>query len=197
MLTPGSSLGGARPKANVMDPEGNLWIAKFPSKNDEVDSGVWEWIVHQMALEFGIRMAESTAQKYLTKHHIFLTKRFDRSGTDRIHFASAMTMLGYSDGHDHTQGGSYLEIVDVLEKYGSNPTEDIRELWKRIVFSVGVSNTDDHLRNHGFILTPNQGWRLSPAFDINPTPDGHGLDLNIDEENNVLSFDLCMEVHLF
>ena len=105
-----------------------------------------------------------------------------------------MTLLGYKDGHNHTEGGSYLELIELIEQYGADPTVDIRELWKRIVFSVAVSNTDDHLRNHGFLLVPKEGWKLSPAYDINPMPDGYGLSLNIDEDDNSLSFDLCMEV---
>ncbi len=195
LIAPGSSLGGARPKANVVDPNGNLLIAKFPSKNDERDSGAWEFISYQMAIDFGIRMTTCRAEIFSSDQHTFLTQRFDRSGKDRIHFASAMTLLGYKDGHNHTVGGSYLDLVELIERYGADPTVDIRELWKRIVFSVAVSNTDDHLRNHGFLLIPKQGWKLSPAYDINPTPDGYGLSLNIDQEDNSLSFDLCMEVH--
>jgi len=195
LFAPGSPLGGARPKANVIDPKGNFLIAKFPSKNDERNTGAWEYICYQMAIDFGIQMADSDAQIYFRDQHTFLTKRFDRSGTDRIHFASAMTLLGYKDGHDHAQGGSYLEIVELIEQYGADPTVDIRELWKRIVFSVAVSNTDDHLRNHGFLLNPKKGWKLSPAYDINPIPDGYGLSLNIDEDNNSLCLDLCLEVH--
>lgn len=195
LFAPGSPLGGARPKANVIDPDGNLLIAKFPSKNDERDSGAWEYICFLMARDFGIRMADCNASIFSRDQHTFLTHRFDRSGDERIHFASAMTLLGYKDGHDHAQGGSYLELIELIEQYGADPTTDIRELWKRIVFSVAVSNTDDHLRNHGFLLHPKEGWKLSPAYDINPIPDGHGLSLNIDEDDNALSFDLCMEVH--
>lgn len=195
LMAPGSSLGGARPKANLVDPEGQLWIAKFPSKNDEKNSGAWEYIVYQMAIDCGIRMSTSSAAIYSRKQHSFLTKRFDRERKKRIHFASAMTLLGYKDGHDHNEGGSYLELVELIQQYGADPTADIRELWKRIVFSVAVSNTDDHLRNHGFLLMPNKGWKLSPAYDINPIPDGNGLSLNINEIDNSLSFDLCMEVY--
>lgn len=197
LMAPGSSLGGARPKANVIDLDGNLLIAKFPSKNDERDSGAWEYISYQMAIDFGIRMSNCRAEIFSRDQHTFLTNRFDRVGEDRIHFASAMTLLGYKDGHDHNQGGSYLELIELIEQYGADATVDIRELWKRIVFSVAVSNTDDHLRNHGFLLSPAQGWKLSPAYDINPIPDGHGLSLNIDENNNSLSFDLCMDVHAY
>lgn len=194
LITPGSSLGGARPKASVIDPEGQLWIAKFPSKNDNKNSGAWELLVNQMASELGINVAAATAKQYTQDHHTFLTKRFDRTkDRQRIHFASAMTLLGYKDGYSHKDGGSYLEIAELLERFGSNPHTDIRELWKRIVFSVAVSNTDDHLRNHGFLLTRN-GWKLSPAYDINPVEKASGLSLNISEYDNSLSFDLCMSV---
>jgi len=195
LMAPGSSLGGARPKANVIDAHGDLWIAKFPSKNDEKDSGAWELICNQMGTDFGLKMANAVAEIHSRDQHTFRSKRFDRLGNKRIHFASAMTLLGYKDGHNYAQGGSYLELVELIEQYGAVPTEDIRELWKRIVFSVAISNTDDHLRNHGFLLFPKAGWKLSPAYDINPTSDGHGLSLNINEDDNSLDFDLCMEVH--
>lgn len=194
LMAPGSSLGGARPKASVIDTEGHLWIAKFPSKNDDKNSGAWELIVNQMARDLGINVATGEAKIYSQKHHTFLTKRFDRTGENkRIHFASAMSLLGYKDGYNHKEGGSYLELVELLEQYGSEASEDIRELWRRIVFSVAISNTDDHLRNHGFLLSKN-GWRLSPAYDINPIEKGIGLSLNISEDDNSLDFDLCMEV---
>ena len=194
LMAPGSSLGGARPKANVIDPEGHLWVAKFPSKNDQKDSGAWELLVNKMANEIGINVALGDAKKYSQKQHTFLSKRFDRVfDNKRIHFASAMSLLGYMDGYNHKDGGSYLEIVELIEQYGSEPTEDIRELWRRIVFSVAISNTDDHLRNHGFLLTKD-GWRLSPAYDINPIEKGIGLSLNISEDDNSLDFDLCMSV---
>lgn len=194
LIAPGSSLGGARPKASVIDIEGNLWIAKFPSKNDYINKGAWELIVNQMAKEVGVNVAIANAKKYSQKQHTFLTKRFDRQNkNERVHFASAMCLLGYKDGYNHKDGGSYLELVELIERYGSNPNDDIRELWRRIVFSVAVSNTDDHLRNHGFLLTKN-GWRLSPAYDINPIEKGIGLCLNISEDDNSLDFDLCMSV---
>jgi len=194
MIAPGSSLGGARPKASVRNTDGSLWIAKFPSKNDDKDSGIWELLVNKIASKIGINVAESTASTYSQKQHTYLTKRFDRLEEDkRIHFASAMTLLGYKNGYSHKEGGSYLELVELIERYGAEPDQDLIELWKRIVFSVGVSNTDDHLRNHGFLLT-RKGWKLSPAYDINPNEDGTGLSLNISEEDNSLEFDLCLEV---
>ncbi len=194
LIAPGSSLGGARPKASVMDTDGHLWIAKFPSNNDNKDSGAWELLVNQMAHEIGLNIAVGMAKIYSQKQHTFLTKRFDRTDShQRIHFASAISLLGYKDGYNHQDGGSYLEMVELIERYGSEPDADIRELWKRIVFSVAISNTDDHLRNHGFLLTKN-GWKLSPAFDINPNENGVGLSLNISEDDNSLDFDLCMSV---
>ncbi|MBT6763355.1 MAG: HipA domain-containing protein, partial [Prolixibacteraceae bacterium] len=153
-----------------------------------------EFLVNQMAIELGIDMAQAEARIYSQKQHTFLTKRFDRTvRNERIHFASAMTLLGYKDGYNHKEGGSYLEIVELIEQFGSEPDNDIRELWRRIVFSVAISNTDDHLRNHGFLLTSN-GWKLSPAYDINPAEKGTGLSLNISEDDNSLDFDLCISV---
>jgi serine/threonine-protein kinase HipA len=193
LIAPGSSLGGARPKASVIDSDGNLWIAKFPSLNDEKDIGAWEMVVHDLALSCGLNIAEAKVEKFSNKYHTFMTKRFDRRKNIRIHFASAMTMLGYTDGADASQGVSYLEIAEFLSAHGANTKKDLEELWKRIVFSICVSNTDDHLRNHGFILTE-KGWLLSPAFDINPNESGTGLNLNISETDNALDFDLALEV---
>jgi len=195
LIAPGSSLGGARPKASIIHKDGSLWIAKFPSKNDISDMGGWEMVVYELAIKSGINMAKSMAQRFSSKNHTFLTKRFDRTDkNERIHFASAMTMLGYTDGQDHSNGASYLEIAEFLSNYGANINEDLEELWRRIVFNICVSNTDDHLRNHGFILTK-KGWLLSPAYDINPNETGTGLKLNISENDNSLDLSLAMEVH--
>lgn len=197
LMAPGSSIGGARPKAGVCDEEDRLWIAKFPGRNDEFDKGAWEMVTHTLAVRAGLSIAESRAEKFRCPHHTFLTKRFDRvvvEGTRRrIHFASAMTMLGYSDGAGHADGASYLEIVEFLGKHGSDVDVDLPELWRRIVFSICVSNTDDHLRNHGFLLAE-AGWKLSPAYDINPEPTGAGLHLNISEDDNSLNLELALEV---
>lgn len=194
LVAPGSSLGGARPKANVVDKQGHPWIAKFPSKNDHSDVAAWEMLTYLLATESGIKMAPSKLEKYTGKHHTFLTQRFDRTSEGkRVHFASALTLLGYSDGQDYAQGASYLELVDFIETSGANVAQDLTELWKRIVFSICVKNVDDHLRNHGFILTP-AGWRLSPAYDINPDENGTGLKLNISENDNALDLALAIEV---
>ncbi|MGE0090814.1 MAG: type II toxin-antitoxin system HipA family toxin [Bacteroidales bacterium] len=195
LIAPGSSLGGARPKASIINKDGSLWIAKFPSRNDNNDVGAWEMVAYELAIKAGINMAKSMVQKFSSKNHTFITKRFDRTvNNERIHFASAMTMLGYTDGQDHSDGASYLEIVEFISNNGANIKEDLEELWRRIVFTICVSNTDDHLRNHGFILTK-KGWILSPAYDINPNETGTGLKLNISENDNSLDMDLAMEVH--
>lgn len=197
LIAPGSSLGGARPKASIAGKDGSLWIAKFPSRNDQGDIGGWEIVTYELALTAGITMAESKAQKFSSNYYTFITKRFDRtSNGKRIHFASAMTMLGYTDGQDHEDGISYLELAEFIANNGANVNADLEELWRRIVFSICVSNTDDHLRNHGFILTES-GWLLSPAYDINPIETGTGLKLNISEHDNSLNLNLAMEVHQF
>jgi len=197
LVAPGASLGGARPKASIIDDNGELWIAKFPSRNDQGDVGGWEIVTYELAIAAGIDMAESRAQKFSSDHYTFLTKRFDRTvQRKRSHFASAMTLLGYSDGQDHSDGISYLDMVEFIQNYGANVQADLEELWRRIVFSICVSNTDDHLRNHGFILK-DRGWRLSPAYDINPVETGTGLKLNISDEDNSLDLELALQVSEF
>ena len=189
-------MGGARPKASVIDKQHNLWIAKFPSTHDPIDIGLWEMLVHDLAQQSGIEVPQAMIQKFSSPYHTYLSKRFDRSPTgDRIHFASAMTLLGYTDGTDHQDGASYVELATFIIKNGVNPTMDLEQLWRRIVFNICVTNTDDHLRNHGFLLTP-QGWVLSPAYDINPVPTGTGLKLNISENDNALDLDLALEVSI-
>jgi serine/threonine-protein kinase HipA len=194
LIAPGSSLGGARPKASVLDPEGNLWIAKFPSINDTKNIGAWEMVVSRLAVEAGLNMAEHDMKQFKNRHHTFLTKRFDRTAKgERIHFASAMTLLGYQDGAGHDIGVSYLEMAEFLERNGADVNSDLEELWRRIIFNICVKNTDDHLRNHGFLLTE-EGWRLSPAYDVNPNEYGTGLNLNISEKDNSLDLDLAISV---
>ena len=197
LLAPGSSLGGARPKAGVRDTDGSLWIAKFPSKEDKYDVGAWEMIINELAQMAGLNVAQAMAKPFYGKQHTFLTKRFDRTSSgQRLHFASAMTLLGYTDGVSFQEGASYLELTEFIIQKGANVNQDLEELFRRIVFSICVSNTDDHLRNHGFLLT-SDGWTLSPAYDMNPNPKGVGLKLNISSHDNSLDLGLAAEVASF
>ncbi len=191
LYNPGSSLGGARPKANVVDAEGNLWIAKFPSRHDTFDVGAWEYLVTCMARDFGLNVPAVRLGKYTSRHHTYMTRRFDRIPGGRLHFASAMTLLGYRDGDSAAEGVSYLELSEFVQRYGASPQEDMEELWRRVAFNIAVSNCDDHLCNHGFVLGK-RGWRLSPAYDLTPCPDGVGLKLNVDETDNALDFGLAL-----
>lgn len=193
LMASGSSLGGARPKANILDEYGNLWIAKFPSKNDTIDKGAWEFLVYQLAINCGIEMAPSKIEKVVGNYHTFFTQRFDREEGERIHFSSAMTMTGNNEDTIRDNPASYLDMAEFIQNYGTNIAENLEQLWRRIVFNIVVSNTDDHLRNHGFILT-SKGWILSPAYDINPSIDKEGLALNIDMENNALDLELAKSV---
>lgn len=196
LLAPGSSLGGARPKSNVLDTDNQLWIAKFPSKEDTVDKGAWEYLTYQLAIQAGIKMSSSKILNCGSNHHTFLTRRFDRDGNTRIHFVSAMTMTEHNEAELRLNEASYLELVECIENHSSNPSQDLEELWRRIVFNICTSNTDDHLRNHGFILDRG-GWRLSPAYDINPSVDKAGLSLNIDLHSNELDIELARSVSEF
>lgn len=193
LLAPGSSLGGARPKATVQDEKGNLWIAKFPSKHDEVNSGAWEKVVHDLAELCGLNVPEARLETFSKNGSTFLVKRFDRDGDKRIHFASAMTLLGKTDGASGNDGSSYLDLVSFIRQNGATPEKDLRELWKRIIFNMAVSNTDDHLRNHGFILTKS-GWKLSPLYDVNPVPYGDMLSLNVSMDDSSISIELAVSV---
>ncbi len=194
LIAPGGSLGGARPKASVVDPEGQLWIAKFPSVRDEYDVGAWELVVQTLAKGCGLAVPQSLARQFAGPHHTFLVRRFDRTPEGRLHFASAITLTGRLDGDDASTGASYLEIARVLIDQGAQTDADLRELWSRIVFNMLVSNTDDHLRNHGFILVPGKGWRLSDAYDMNPVPESHVLNLNVSEADNAMDLDLARSV---
>ena len=196
LIDPGSSLGGARPKASVTDEKGNLWIAKFPSAKDDKDAGAWEMVIHQLAANCGIEVPEAKIQQFSSKQHTFLTKRFDRIQQQRIHFASAMTLLGLQDGVDYKDGISYLNLAEFIIQQSASAKEDLEQLWRRILFNILVSNTDDHLRNHGFVLT-NQGWRLSPAYDMNPNEMGNGLTLNISENSNELDISVVMHTAIY
>ena len=195
LIAPGGSLGGARPKASVVDPDGCLWIAKFPSARDDHDVGAWELVLHALASSFGLQVPQSISRRFASSYHTFLVQRFDRTpAAKRLHFASAMTLTGRTDGDDASTGASYLEIARVLIDHGAQTDADLRELWSRIVFNLLVSNTDDHLRNHGFILVPGRGWRLSGAFDMNPAPGSQGLKLNISESDNAMDLELARSV---
>ncbi|MGL4380737.1 MAG: type II toxin-antitoxin system HipA family toxin [Vibrio sp.] len=195
LISPGSSLGGARPKACVTDEQGHLWIAKFPNLNDTHDVGAWEMVCYELALAAGVDMFPSEIRQFSSQHHTFLTKRFDRYGQQRLHFSSAMTQLQYYDG-EQSQGASYLEIAEFISNSGAQTEADLAQLWRRIVFNIAVSNTDDHLRNHGFLLTKN-GWKLSPAYDLNPIVGKHGLHLNITDVDNTLDYQLAFDVKDF
>lgn len=194
LIAPGGSLGGARPKASVLDEKGHPWIAKFPSNKDEINIGLWEFLVHELAQKAGIDTAIAEIKNFSSDYDTFLTRRFDRTeGGERIHFASAMTLLGKKDGDGADTGVSYLDLAGFLMKNGAQVNKDLEQLWRRIVFYICVSNTDDHLRNHGFLLT-DQGWILSPAYDMNPVATGSGLALNISKDDNAQSLDLARSV---
>jgi len=190
LVAPGSSLGGARPKATVADEQGNLWIAKFPSKRDTNDSGTWEMVVHELASHAGIEVPSAKLETFSTHGSTFIVQRFDRTkANERIHFASAMALLGKQDGENDT---SYLELAEFITTASAQPEKDLHQLWRRIVFNIAVSNTDDHLRNHGFLLT-RTGWKLSPAYDLNPSPNSYTLSLAIDEVDHSLDFSLALK----
>lgn len=194
LIAPGGSLGGARPKASVVDEQGHLWIAKFPSQRDDVNIGKWEYVVYELALGAKIDVAVSRYQCFSGKHDTFMTKRFDRTPNgERIHFASAMTLLGKKDGDGGSTGVSYLDLAEFIIQHGAQTNEDLEQLWRRIAFNVCVSNVDDHLRNHGFLLTE-KGWVLSPAFDMNPSAYANGLTLNISKDDNAQDLELVLEV---
>ena len=196
LMAPGSSLGGARPKANIIDNDKNLWIAKFPAKNDTTDKATWEFLAYQLALKAGINMSECKIQKVTGNYHTFFTKRFDRENGERIHFASAMTITGNNEVNIKDHQASYLELAEFIQNHGSNVESNLEQLWRRIVFNIAISNTDDHLRNHGFIIKK-EGWELSPAYDLNPSIDKDGLALNIDMDNNALDYDLAKSVGMY
>ena len=169
LVHPGSSLGGARPKAGVRDTGGCLYVAKFPSRNDDYDVSLWEHLSHLLAKKAGVIAAETSIIPTGDKYHALLSKRFDRTADGRrIHFASAMTLLGLTDGSDAQTGNGYLDIVDFILQNCCKVEENLRQLYRRVAFNIAIGNTDDHFRNHGFLLTP-RGWTLSPAYDMNPT----------------------------
>ena len=192
LLAPGSSLGGARPKASVRDRDGHLAIAKFPHHNDRIQTVLWEAVAFRLAAKAGVQTATARVEKVVDRP-VLLLRRFDRKGSARRPFLSAMSMLGATDHETR----SYLEIADAIQRHGAVPTADLQELWRRMVFSVLISNTDDHLRNHGFLYEGNQGWRLSPAYDLNPVPVQFRpriLSTLIDEQSGEASIELALSV---
>ena len=169
LVQPGTSLGGARPKANVVDADKTLYVAKFPSRKDDYDVGLWEHFSHLLATKAGVNVAKTKVLATGEKYHTMLSRRFDRtSDGKRIHFASAMSLLGLSDGDNATSGHGYLDIVDFIIQNCTDVERNLQELYRRVAFNICIGNTDDHFRNHGFLLTA-KGWILSPAYDMNPT----------------------------
>ncbi len=191
LLAPGSSLGGARPKASIIDRDGDLAIAKFPKHDDEIPVSPWEATALSLAAKAGITTTEWRLEN-VAKREVLLLRRFDRRQGQRIPFLSAMSMLNAADGDPH----SYLEIADAIRQYGANAEEDCAQLWRRVVFNILISNTDDHLRNHGFLYDPAGGWRLAPAYDLNPVPvdiKPRILTTAIDEEDGTASLEIALE----
>lgn len=169
LVQPGTSLGGARPKANVIDTDKTLYVAKFPSRKDDYDTGLWEHFSHLLAIKAGINAATTKVLTTGEKCHTLLSKRFDRSQEGkRIHFASAMTLLGLEDGDNATNGHGYLDMVDFILQNCTDVERNLQELYRRVAFNICIGSSDDHFRNHGFLLTA-KGWTLSPAYDMNPT----------------------------
>ena len=192
LLAPGSSLGGARPKASVRDRDGHLAIAKFPNKGDEYNAVLWEALALTLAAKAGITVPEWRLED-VAQRPVLLLRRFDRITGTRVPFLSAMSMLGARDNEQR----SYLEFVDALRQSGATPRDDMRSLWRRIVFSILISNTDDHLRNHGFLYAGAPGWRLAPAYDLNPVPADikpRVLTTNISFDDGTASLSLALEV---
>ena len=173
LIDPGTSLGGARPKANVVDTDGTLYVAKFPSKKDLENTELIEHFSHHLAAKAGIHVAKTRTIRISKNRDLLLSERFDRTKDGRrIHFASAMSLLGLDDGADSSTGNGYLDIVDFILHGCTDVRQNLRELYRRVAFNVMFGNTDDHFRNHGFLLTP-KGWTLSPAYDINPGAKSH------------------------
>lgn len=192
LLAPGSSLGGARPKASVRDKDGQLAIAKFSRKDDEYPTVLWEAVALSIAEKAGLTVPNWRLE-FIANKPTLIIKRFDRNFSKRIPFLSAMSMIGAKDNEQH----SYLELVDALRQYGASPVQDIVDLWKRLVFNILISNTDDHLRNHGFLYEKYKGWRLSPLYDVNPTPieiKPRILTTTIDLYDSTASLDLALSV---
>lgn len=192
LVNPGSSLGGARPKAGVLDNDGRLCVAKFPSRNDDYDVALWEHLCHLLAREAGITVADTSVLSVGERHHVFLSRRFDRTYDGRRrHFASAMTLLGLSDGCNAATGNGYLDIVDFILQHCCEVEWNLRQLYRRVAFNIAVGNSDDHFRNHGFLLT-SRGWTLAPAYDMNPTLN-KSQSLLINRSSNAADLGLLLE----
>ena len=192
LVQPGSSLGGARPKANVVDTDRSICVAKFPSLKDDYDVGLWEHFCHLLAKNAGINAAETKVIATNDKHHTLLSHRFDRTDAgERIHFASAMTLLGLNDGDNATTGHGYVDIVDFILSGCTDVDANLRELFRRVAFNICVGNSDDHFRNHGFLLTA-KGWVLSPAYDMNPTLNEH-QSLLINGKTNMSNLSILLD----
>ena len=192
LVHPGSSLGGARPKAGVRGTDGCLYVAKFPSRNDDYDVSLWEHLSHLLAKKAGVNAAETSVISTGEKYHALLSKRFDRTADGRrIHFASAMTLLGLMDGSDAQTGNGYLDIVDFILQNCCDVENNLRQLYRRVAFNIAIGNTDDHFRNHGFLLT-SKGWMLSPAYDLNPTTNEY-QSLLINSSTNKSDLNLLLE----
>lgn len=191
LIAPGSSLGGARPKASYLDEDGALWIAKFPSREDRHDAGAWEYVVARLAARAGIATPESRLLRLGSPYGTYCARRFDRVGADRRLYASAMTLAGRRDGDPDA---SYLDVAQAIESFGDPAAieDDLRQLFRRVVFNVLVSNHDDHLRNHGFLRTAS-GWRLAPAFDVNPSPHTREHSLALDGSLHAPQLDAVCE----
>ena len=194
LVAPGASLGGARPKANFRDVDGSLWIAKFPARDDDRDIGGWEGAIHAMAVAAKVDVPEAKVLKLNSAYRTFCVRRFDRDDGNRVFYASAMTLLK----RNTSEGASYLEIAEFIQKNGVPATlgHDLAQLFRRIAFGIAVGNRDDHLRNHGFVLTE-KGWRLSQAFDINPNVDKGEHVLNIDDVDNRPSLETLLQTAPF
>ena len=194
LVAPGASLGGARPKANFTEADGSLWIAKFPARDDDRDVGAWEYVVHQLARKAGVDVPPATPIRLGNDFHTFCAQRFDRAHGARRFYASAMTLLRKTQ----SEGTSYLELAQFIRAQGDaeHADADLAQLFRRVAFNVAVGNRDDHLRNHGFVLGKT-GWRLAPAFDVNPNIDKAEHVLNIDDVDNRPSLETVLGTAAF
>ena len=192
LILPGTSLGGARPKAGVVDERNVLYVAKFPSRKDDYDVALWEHLCHLLATKAGINSAKTRVLGAGEKYHTLLSRRFDRTADGRrIHFASAMTLLGLTDGCNAETGNGYLDIVDFIIQNCCDVEANLRELYRRVAFNICVGNSDDHFRNHGFLLTK-RGWTLAPAYDINPTANDYQSIL-VTSSSNEANLDILLD----